>query len=208
MDQWWNSLSLLAQVFYIIAIPATVVMVIQSILLLFGIGDGDADFDLPDTDLPDGSLPAGMDGSDGLSLFSIRGVTAFFAVGGWMGVVLVKRGWPEAVCIVAAFAAGAAALLLLAWIMKKIAKMQDSGNVDMINAVGHPAKVYLKIPAQRKQTGKVTVIFQERLMECEAVTDSATDLLTGENVRVTGLADDGTLLVEPIVPEEPPSRRA
>ena len=109
MDQWWNSLSLLAQVFYIIAIPATVVMVIQSILLLFGIGDGDADFDLPDTDLPDGSLPAGMDGSDGLSLFSIRGVTAFFAVGGWMGVVLVKRGWPEAVCIVAAFAAGAAA---------------------------------------------------------------------------------------------------
>lgn len=207
MDQWWNSLSLLEQVFYIIAIPATVIMIIQSILLLFGIGDGDADIDIPDTDLPDGDIPDGMDGSDGLSLFSIRGITAFFAVGGWMGVVLVKRGWPEAVCIVVAFVAGAATLLLLAWIMKKVAQMQDSGNVDMENAVGHPAKVYLKIPARRSQTGKVTVTFQERLMECEAVTDSPTDIPTGENVRVTGLADNGTLVVERCGPAELPPEK-
>lgn len=199
MDQWWNALTLLEQVFYIIAIPATVIMVIQSVLLLIGIGDGDVDMDLPH-DIPDADIPDGTEGSDGLSLFSIRGITAFFAVGGWMGVVLVKRGWPEALCIIVAFAAGSAALLLLAWIMKKVARMQDCGNIDLANAVGRSAKVYLKIPPLRREVGKVTVTFQERLMECEAVTDSNTEILTGENVRIVGLADQSTLLVERMLP--------
>ena len=54
MFEWWNALSTIQQVFYILAIPSTIILVLQTILLLFGIG-GDHDADISaDTD-------AGMD---------------------------------------------------------------------------------------------------------------------------------------------------
>ncbi len=45
--EWWNALSLASQIFYCIAIPATLVLVIQTILMFFGFdnGEADADFD-------------------------------------------------------------------------------------------------------------------------------------------------------------------
>ena len=44
MLEWWNGLSLISRVFACIAVPATAVM-LQTILLLIGIGGGDSDFD-------------------------------------------------------------------------------------------------------------------------------------------------------------------
>ena len=41
--EWWNALGLATQIFYCIAIPATLVLVIQTILMFFGLDDGDAD---------------------------------------------------------------------------------------------------------------------------------------------------------------------
>lgn len=48
--EWWNALGLAAQIFYCIAIPATLVLVIQTVLMFFGFDDGDADADF-DVDL-------------------------------------------------------------------------------------------------------------------------------------------------------------
>ena len=46
MIAWWNDLSIVQQVFYLIAIPSTVILLIQTILLLFGFGhDSEADVD-------------------------------------------------------------------------------------------------------------------------------------------------------------------
>lgn len=49
---WWNTLSLTTQVFYCVAIPATLILVIQTVLMFFGFDDGDADLDVDiDTDI-------------------------------------------------------------------------------------------------------------------------------------------------------------
>ena len=49
MINWWNSLELTQQIFACIAIPSTLILLIQTILLLIGIGNGsDAD---PDGDV-------------------------------------------------------------------------------------------------------------------------------------------------------------
>ena len=48
MIDWWNALSTIQQVFYIIAIPSTIILVLQVVLLLFGVGgnhDADASAD-------------------------------------------------------------------------------------------------------------------------------------------------------------------
>lgn len=65
--EWWNALGLVTQIFYCIAIPATLVLVVQTILMFFGLDDGnaDADFDVElDTDADinfDGDIDADID---------------------------------------------------------------------------------------------------------------------------------------------------
>ncbi len=48
MIEWWESLTLLQQIFTCMAVPATLILIIQSILLLFGIGFGGGDGDAGD----------------------------------------------------------------------------------------------------------------------------------------------------------------
>ena len=46
MAEWWNSLATLQQVFYYIAVPFTVVLLIQAVMTIIGLGSGgDADAD-------------------------------------------------------------------------------------------------------------------------------------------------------------------
>ena len=59
--EWWNSLDLALQIFYCIAIPATLVLLVQTILMFIGIGDGDADFDAPDVDFDGDGLADDFD---------------------------------------------------------------------------------------------------------------------------------------------------
>ena len=48
MIEWWNSMDLVGQIFALIAVPSTLVLVVQTILLLVGIGGDDTLFALKD----------------------------------------------------------------------------------------------------------------------------------------------------------------
>lgn len=192
MKEWWDSLSQMSQVFATVAIPATVVMVLQTILLFFGMGDGD-DVDIAD-DVDDISTGA-LDGSDGLSLFTIRGIVAFFAVGGWTGIAVDNANGSEVLAIILSLLAGSAALFGIAYLFKFALKLQNNGTLSLENAVGKTGEVYIPIPANRKGTGKVMVTVQERLCELSAITSEDRDLRTGEYIRVIETIDDQTVLV-------------
>ncbi len=192
MKEWWDSLSQMSQVFATVAIPATVVMVLQTILLFFGMGDGD-DVDIAD-DVDDISSGA-LDGSDGLSLFTIRGIVAFFAVGGWTGIAVDNANGSEILAIILSILAGSAALFGIAYLFKFALKLQNNGTLSLENAVGKTGEVYIPIPANRKGTGKVMVTVQERLSELSAITSEERDLKTGEYIRVIEAIDDQTVLV-------------
>lgn len=197
MGAWWQGLSGLQQIFAGLAIPATVVMVLQSILLLFGVGfGGETDVGGAETgDFSDTNDGVGDGTGDGLALFTVRGIVAFFAVGGWAGMVAAKTLPPWA-SILVAFAAGSVALFLLALLLKYSFKLQDKGNLDISNAVGKTGKVYIPIPPKRGGQGKITTLVQERLVELEAVTMDEYELKTGEMVRISAIVDEQTVLVE------------
>ena len=65
MNVWWASLTWLERIFAYIAFPATLLLILQTLMLLFGLGhdaDGDADVDLdgdgiPDLDLDGDGIP-------------------------------------------------------------------------------------------------------------------------------------------------------
>lgn len=194
MKEWWDSLSQLSQVFATVAIPATVVMVLQTILLLFGIGH-DHDCDIADHDIDHDFCAGAHDGSDGLSLFTIRGIVAFFAIGGWTGIAVDSADGSEALAIILSLLAGSAALFGIAYLFKFALKLQNNGTLSLENAVGKAGEVYIPIPANRKGVGKVMVTVQERLCELSAITSEERDLKTGEYIKVIEAIDDQTVLV-------------
>ena len=196
---WFGGLSTFQQALACAAVPATVILLIQTVLLLFGVGGHAADHGEFDHD-HDHDFDHSHDGahhSYGVRLFTVRGLVALFAVGGWLGIAAVDLGASELTSGLIAAVSGILALLLVAYIIKIFLGFQESGNLDAHNAVAQTAKVYLTIPARRGGTGKVMLTLQERLVEMDAVTDFVKDIKTDSMVQVVS-ATDNILVVCPL----------
>ncbi|MBP3378112.1 MAG: hypothetical protein J6L96_05135 [Clostridia bacterium] len=189
MIQWWNNMDLVGQIFALIAIPATLVLVVQTVMLFFGFGDDDVDIDGPDVDI---------DGSDGMALFSIRGIMAMAAVGGWSGLVMHEAGINIWVTILLSVAFGFLALVGIAYIMKLASKLQASGNIDLGRAIGRVGTVYIPIPPNMQGAGKINITLQERFLEVTAMTNADRKIATGESVRIVATDENSVVVVEPI----------
>lgn len=198
MINWWNGLELAQQIFALIAIPSTAILIIQTVLQLIGIGGDDVPEDIDGDGIPDSELDAAAAADDGLSLFSIRGILSMLCITGWLGVGLLETALPDWAAILIAVAAGVATLIGIAFLMRGIYKLQSSGNIDISNAIGKVAQVYIPIPAAGAGSGKVTITLQEKFCEYTAITAAAEALKTGSYVRVVSVSDGGVLLVEPL----------
>ncbi|MBR4960562.1 MAG: hypothetical protein IKY52_06675 [Clostridia bacterium] len=184
MIAWWNGMDLAGRIFAMVAIPSTLVLVVQTILLFFSIGDDiEGDIDLP--------------ADDGFVLFSLRGIMGMAAVGGWSGLVLYQTGLPLGLAVILSVIFGFLALVGIAWLMKISLKLQSSGNLDLGYAIGKVGTVYIPIPAEMKGMGKINITLQERLVEVNAMTPADRKLSTGESVRVISTDETGILVVEP-----------
>ena len=198
MINWWNELLLIQQIFALIALPSTLLIVIQTILMLIGIGgDGGAEVDA-DVDIDDGiEVP-----DDGLAIFSVRGVTSMLCITGWVAVALLETSLPQGVSIAIAIACGVATLIGMAYLMRAVYRLQSSGNIDIENCVGKIGEVYIPIPSAGNGSGKVNLTVQEKFSEFTAITTAGDELKTGAFVRVVAVSQSGVLVVEPIAKKE------
>lgn len=207
MCAWFNADPLYA-ILWILAIPSSVILILQTILLLFGIGAGaDSDLDsdtsgLGDADahdIPDEAdhdLDGAMEDS-GLRLFTVRGMVAFFAVGSWSGITALSLGAHPLLAVLIALIMGALALLFVAYFIKWTLRLQHDGTMKPNEALGKEGEVYMTIGANRTSRGKVNIILGQQLVEIDAVTDSDEPLKYGDRVTVTQVLGDNTLVVKP-----------
>lgn len=191
---WWNSLSVFQKIYFCVAVLFTAILVVQMILMIVGAGsDGGDGIDLDG----DGDPDINVDGDSGLSLFTIKGIVAFFAVGGWTGFALGDGMMKEIYAALISVAAGLVALVLVGLLMKWIIGLSSNGNMNLDNAVGKVAEVYLTIPPKCTSKGKITVEVQGQLMELEAMTEAEEPIATGSKVRVVK-NDGGICVVEKV----------
>lgn len=181
--EWWGNLLFAQQICLVVAVPATVILLIQTIMLLMGLddeldGDGDASVD------------------DGLTLFSVRGIVSMLCITGWSGYALLETTLPSWASVTIAVALGVATLLAMAFLMRALQRMQSSGNIEISNAIGKVGRVYIPIPANASASGKVNITVQEKYSEFSAITMEDEALPTGAYVRVVAVDDAGTLVVE------------
>ncbi len=197
MTEWWTSLSTSSHFFALVAIPATVVLIIQTVMIFLGIGD---DGEMDDPSIGDAVSDIGaedydIDAMDSLHIFTLRGIIAFFVVFGWVGLVMDSHAVSLWITIPVAVLCGAVIMIALAYLLRAIMRLQSGGNIDNRNALGTSGTVYLTIPAERSGIGKVNILLQGSYVERDAVTDSADAIPTGAEIVVTGLSGQTTLVV-------------
>lgn len=178
-------------VYFYCSVIGGAVLLLQLILVIAGAGHGDGDVDL-DGDV---GLDAHADASDAFfKVLSLKTLVAFVTFFGLSGMASTNAGLATLPTLAISIGAGTAALYIVAWMMVGLSRLQSSGNVNIENAIGSAAKVYLKIPGHNKGRGKVTVAVQGRTMEIKALT-SGDELVTGSMVRVVGAPAADTLEV-------------
>ena len=227
MQEWWGTLDLLSQVLYCIAVPSSVILLIQIVMTIVGFGQsgpginpddlsgldslGDSvDFDLDigaDAGMDSGDPGTGDGGSPGdlgaLHLFTLEGIVAFLAVFSWTAILAYQSGVAGTLAVLIGAVLGALAMYGVAKIIQLTARLASNGTLQMRNALGQTATVYLMIPARGAGQGKVNLTVQERFIEASAITDGAVSLPSGAFVRVVDVRADNVLVVEQ--EEEEPS---
>lgn len=169
--------------YLICAVAGGVTLLLQTLLAALG-GHGHADVDV------DHDLDTIADAHDSfLKLLSFKAIVAFLTFFGLTGLAGRHGGWSDWWTLALALAAGLLALWTVAWMMSTLSHLQSRGNVELGNALGEEAKVYLPIPAGQGGYGKVLVTVQGRTVECRARTDGPT-LETGAVAVVTAVHGD------------------
>ena len=179
---WLKSLSVTEHVFFWIAIAGSAALVIQIIVMLCSFAGMDADV----SDTFDGDV----DSDGGLSFFSVKAITAFFALGGWCGFATassINNVWTP---VLVAIATGSAALVGVGFAMRGISKLQCSGNLVKEKLTGMTATVYVTVPAARSGRGKITLTEQGKFTELDAVTDDEDKLSVDTPVRILSYEED------------------
>ena len=167
-----------AELYWIIAIVTSGLMVVMVVLSLVGLDADSFDF---------------LDFGDA---FSINSLIAFVCVGAWTGYVTSSTGvFQEWVVLTMAIATGLTAYIGSIYFYKRMKKWESKGNIDLDNATGSIGTVYLTIPAKESGSGQVQIIIQKRLKTLHAMTQGE-EISTGTKIIVYDRREN-KLLVEP-----------
>ena len=190
MQEWWMSLDLFLKSLWCISITTSLIFIIQTVLTFIGMdsdaGSG-ADFD--------GST--GTDGDFPFQLFTFRNFINFFLGFSWTAIAFYEVITPTWFLLFIAILGGLLLVAAVLYIFYLMSRMEQSGNINIDNALGCRGNVYLKIPAKRSGEGKKQISIQGAIREYDALTDGE-ELPTGSPIRVIEVLNAETLLVEKI----------
>lgn len=187
MSEFFNSIDY-AQRFYVyIAIGASVIFLIQTIMTFIGADSDtgmDADFD--------GNLDAE---AYPFQLFSLRNLINFLLGFGWAGATLYNVIDNSIILAIVAVIIGCFFILIFFIIMKTLMKLSEDNSFDLKSAIGKTGDVYLTIPPERSGKGKVFISVDGSTKELDAITDSDKALANGSLIRIIDIEGD-LLIVE------------
>lgn len=222
MAAWWDALDSVSKILYCIAIPSTIFLVIQTVLIILGFDGGDAidgidGIDGIDTMIDGVDAIDGIDGIDSIDsvdlgsdidsdfhtmsdvsafrLFTFQGIVAFFCVFGWTSIAGISGGLNKYLAILGGLIAGFVIMFLISKLIQWSKKLTHNGAINLKNTIGESGEVYLLIPGKGKGHGKVNVVIQGKLIDFDAITEQEDEIKTGEGVRIVDIKGE-TLVVE------------
>ena len=171
-------------IYWLIASVSSAYLLLKIFLNFWGL-DLDMDIDL-ESDL---DLDLGLGHYD----ISLSSIIAFFAAGGWAGVLLLREIGNPLLAHIIAFFIGLITMIGTIVMYGKLKGLESSGNIDLKNAIGKIGTVYLSILPEKG--GQVTITIQGRRYTFDALTEDK-EIKTGQKVLVYNVKGN-KLIVEP-----------
>ena len=187
LETWWQGMLVAEKVYWIIAIPFTLIFLIMMVMTLIGgdIDSGDMDVD----------MEVDSDTGIGFQYLSIKNLVGFFTIFGWTGVACLASGKSMVFTVIVSVLAGLLMMTIMSTIVYLMGKLTEQGNLNLKNAIGKIATTYLTIPAGRKGMGKIQIKVQG-FRTLDAITDEQEDIKTGAVVEVIDVISNQVLLVK------------
>lgn len=180
---WWQNLTGLQQFLWLLALLSSGFFV----SMLFSVLDIDGLDGFEDTDPSDSELLG-----DILQYLSIRNVAAFSLGFSWTSIVFY--GQLGAFALLPGLTAGASFAALNGFLMRHLKRLESSGNLNLVDAIGQDARVSIQIDPHKQSSGKVLVTISGREVERLALTDDGLPLKRGDIVQVYDVEADVLLV--------------
>jgi len=187
LNSWWAAMEMFEKIFWIIALPSTLIFLGILIMTFFG---GDVGEDVGDTD-----MEIDADEGIGFQFITFKNLIGFFAIFGWIGIASIRNGSSMSTTLIIAFISGLAMMFIMAGIYYLLSTLVDDGTLKVNNAIGRLGEVYMNIPIKGEGFGKIQITVQGTLRTMEAVTNDKEVLKVGSIVKVKDVIDGHILLV-------------
>jgi hypothetical protein len=151
ISAYFASLGALDLLFVSLAVVGASLLLVRTVMMLAGIGHHDVDisgvgghFDVHfdhGGDVHSGDSDSSSDAD--FRLFSLQTLTAFFLIAGLAGLAFHRGSHlGAAISVLGALAAGALMMVVIAWLLSTLRRLQTSGTIDLRSAVGEEGTVY------------------------------------------------------------------
>ena len=110
MKEWWLSLALFQRFYFIVAVLGTIALIVDAVMMVVGLKKGKF--------VKDGETD--VDGAGGWSVLTTRGLSAFFTVGGWVGMLIYTEKHHVAAAAFGSLASGAVALVGVGFLLRAV----------------------------------------------------------------------------------------
>jgi preprotein translocase subunit YajC len=184
-----DNLDPLLKSFWFIAIPASVIFIIQTVMTFIGVDSSDgtsADFD--------GDL-SGVDAP--FQLFSLRNLINFLLGFSWTGISFYGSISNPILLIFVSLLVGIFFVYLFFIIIKQLKRLAEDNSFKMSDTLNKSAEVYLSIPECKKGKGKILISIKGAFHELDAMTENDR-IETGSVVKVVKIENENILIVETI----------
>jgi hypothetical protein len=185
---WWDGLSTISKIYWIIAFPATLLFLIQLVMTFVG---GDADHDTDVNHDAGGHADGG-----GFQIFTVKNTIAFFTIFAWSGLACISGNLNLAAILIISVFCGLIMMIIMAALFYYISKLTYSGTMDFNNAISQTGTVYISIPAKKSGVGKVQVKVQGALRTLDAMTEDPEIIKTNSVIQVTEIINENILVVK------------
>lgn len=184
-----ENLEPLLKTFWYVAIPTSLIFVIQTVMTFVGAdsSDGlDADFD---GDLGGADAP--------FQLFSLRNLINFLLGFSWTGISFYSTISNPTLLVLLSLAVGILFVYLFFLIIGQVQKLAEDNSFKITNTLNKSAEVYLTIPEKKQGKGKIMISVNGAYHELEAMTENA-KIQSGTMVKVVRIENNNILIVETI----------
>jgi hypothetical protein len=185
--EFLEGLDPMLKTFWFIAIPVSIVFLVQAVMTFVGMDSSDgieADFD---ADLDHGEAP--------FQLFSFRNLINFLLGFGWAGISFYHVVESRILLMGLAIAVGSIFVFAFFLMIQQIQRFAEDNTFKIESALNQVCSVYLSIPGNKGGKGKIQVSVKGTVHELDAITES-NRIESGSMVRIIRIENNSLVVVE------------